>query len=70
MQKLNYKITIELKGEMDTKESVKIDQGKLKNLVKRHIEKTLGCKCNVKNCDVKYGGNDEKNAQMEKNEGI
>lgn len=68
MSKLGYKITIEIKGEMDSKDEMKIDQGKFKNLVKRHIEKTLGCKCSVRNCEIQYGGKkDEKknDSQME-----
>lgn len=72
MKTVGYKITIEIKGEMIDKDNAKIDQGKLKGMVKRHVEKTLGCRCTVKKCDIKYGGNDneKENAQMEKNEGV
>lgn len=55
MKKLNYKIIMELDGTvelpLDKENFSKTD--KLKNKIKDYVQKSLGCKCVVKECNIK-----------------
>lgn len=54
MKKLNYKITLELDGIVDLPiEKESFSSSKLKNKIKDYVQKSLGCKCLIKECNVK-----------------
>lgn len=54
MEKLSYKITMELDGTVD----FPFEKGsfsktdKLKNKIKDYVQKSLGCKCTIKECKI------------------
>lgn len=55
MNKLLYKILIEIEGEIPfAMEKGALDNlDKFKSIMKKHIQKNLGCKCNIKECKLK-----------------
>lgn len=55
MNKLSYKVLIELEGEIPfTVEKGALENlDKFKNIMRKHIQKNLGCKCNIKECKIK-----------------
>lgn len=57
MKKLNYKIIMELDGIVDLPiEKESFSDSKLKNKIKDYVQKSLGCKCLIKECSVKCLG--------------
>ncbi len=54
MKKLNYKVIMELDGIIDLPiEKESFSSNKLKNKIRDYVQKSLGCKCVVKECSVK-----------------
>lgn len=55
MNNLEYKILLELEGEIP----FTVEKGALENLdkfkviLKKHIQRSLGCKCKIKECNIK-----------------
>lgn len=55
MRKVNYKITMEIDGtvELPFEKGSFSNTEKLKNKLKDYVQKSLGCKCIIKECQIK-----------------